>query len=106
MVGIPAERCPLERRDTQGHAKCGSLCRHLAAIGPDRQRGRRLEGFGRADDVQLLPEPADGSRSQLKSIEASSELQMRHPALAYIVAWLMGFPLGLLILLWILGVGR
>ncbi len=31
---------------------------------------------------------------------------MRHPALAYIVAWLMGFPLGLLVLLWILGVGR
>jgi hypothetical protein len=31
---------------------------------------------------------------------------MRSPALAYIVAWLMGFPLGLLILLWLLGVGR
>jgi len=28
------------------------------------------------------------------------------PALGYIVAWLLGVPLTLLIVLWILGVGR
>ena len=31
---------------------------------------------------------------------------MRHPGIVYIFAWLMGVPLSLLILLWILGVGR
>jgi hypothetical protein len=31
---------------------------------------------------------------------------MRSSALGYIIAWLMGVPLFVLVILWILGVGR
>ncbi|RPH81067.1 MAG: hypothetical protein EHM88_11730 [Candidatus Rokuibacteriota bacterium] len=98
LDGYAADHSGDRRRGSQRRAGLG--CR--AAAGSGRQRDRRLDGVGRTHDARSLS-PARPRRARAS---AARRITKKEATMFYILAWLLGVPLSVILLLFLFGIGR
>ena len=105
--GLGRRGSPCRSGNRAGNAQYGSRNRGRLADRPDGRGHRRLDGLGRAHDAHLLPasRPHDSSRGRQGLIPTDS-INGKEIVMALILLWLLGAPLTLIVILFLLGIGR
>src|SRR5262245_50741308 len=94
-LGTPGDTDGRKRGGRPRGAKRRARRAHGAVVGPGRLSRRRLDGLWRANDLSPFEETAPPAWRCVG-----------RGAMIYILLWLLGAPLTLILILFLLGVGR